>query len=56
MKVGLKAVNGAGEVVDLSELTKWELDSYLRRVADEDGQDMLIHHVWPIMKALKEKS
>ena len=56
MKVtsGIMAVNTAGDVANLEELTKLELDRVLRKVAEEDGPDMLIHHIWPIVKALEK--
>lgn len=52
IKSGVAVINTAGKVVDMSQLTKWELNKLLRGVAETDGPDMLIHHIWPLVTAL----
>lgn len=53
-KIGLTVIMPNGEVKDISELTKWELDKYLKNIAELDGPDMLVHHVYPILEAFQK--
>ena len=50
----LSIINQEGNVVDIEQLSKRELDLLLRDIADKEGQDMLIAYIWPLVERLKK--
>lgn len=51
-KSGIVVLTPGKEPRQLEELSKWELNQYLRNVSSEDGADMLIYQVHPLVEAL----